>query len=205
MKKADIYTKELLKFVINLMFAVYNCVIGIVFCSVWFITVGTYYIILSTMRILVTVFTAKNKKNETFVMKFTGFMIFALAVVLCVFVYVTIRYDVSTAHNEIVMITIALYAFVKLTLAITGFVKTRKNHRLYVKTVNGISFVDAVVSIYSLQKSMLVSFEGMTPGDITLFNTISGIGMCVIVICVGLYLIIGKDVKNGKIKNSTGK
>lgn len=177
----------------NLLFAIYNCVIGLASYSWWFVSLGAYYIILSIMRVAVIIFSAENRKNEKFIMQFSGVMIFVLSIVLCGIVYMTIEKDVATKYPEITMITIALYTFTKITLAITGFIKSRKNHRPYVKTLRSIAFADSVVSIYSLQRSMLVSFEGMTYNNIALFNTLSGVGMCLIVIFIGLNLIIVKE------------
>ena len=189
----NIRSKELLKFIINLIFAIYNCVLGVASYSWWFIAVGAYYIVLSSMRISVIAFSAKDRRNEKFIMRFSGIMIFLLAIVLCGIVYMTINQFGAVKYHEIAMITIALYAFTKLTLAIYEFIKSRKNHRPYIKTLRSISFTDSVVSIYSLQRSMLVSFEGMSEANIVLFNTLSGIGMCIIVVCIGLNLIRGKE------------
>lgn len=189
----NIRTNTLLKFIINLIFAIYNFALGVSSYSWWFIAVSAYYIILSSMRVGVITFSARNRKNENFIMKFSGVMIFVLSLVLCGIVYMTVKQDVAVKYNEIAMITIALYAFTKITLAIIRFIKSRKNHRPYIKTLRSIAFADSVVSIYSLQRSMLVSFEEMAKEDIVIFNTLSGIGMCVIVICIGLNLILGKE------------
>lgn len=175
---------------INLIFAVYNCILGFVSHSWWFITISAYYVILAVMRVAVISFSTKNKTNEKFVMRFSGVMLFVLAVVLCGIVYMTVEQNNAVKYHDIAMITIALYAFTKLTLAITAFVKSAKNRTPYIWTLRSIAFTDAVVSIYSLQKSMLVSFEGMPASDIVLFNMLSGIGMCIIVISIGLNLIL---------------
>ena len=193
----DIRSKELLKFIINLVFAIYNCVLGMASYSWWFIAVGAYYIVLSIMRITVIAFSSKDRKNERFIMRFSGIMIFILSLVLCAIVYMTINQLGAVKYHEIAMITIALYAFTKLTIAVCEFVKSRKNPSPYIKTLRSISFADGVVAIYSLQRSMLVSFEGMSEANIMLFNTLSGIGMCIIVVFTGLNLILGKENQNG--------
>lgn len=196
----DIRIKTILKFIINLVFALYNCVLGIAVHSWWFMASGAYYIILSIMRITVIAFSSGNRKNDGFIMNFTAVMILFLSVILCGMVYMTIEQDVAAEYHEIVMITIALYAFVKISLAICGFVKSGKRNLPYIKTLSSITLADAIVSIYSLQRSMLVSFEGMSSGDIILFNTLSGIGMCIAVVFTGINLL-RKENKNGAIKN----
>lgn len=197
----NIRKNTLLKFIFNLIFALYNFVLGIASYSWWFIASGAYYIVLSTMRMSVILFSKKDRKNENFIMRFSGVMIFVLSIVLSGIVYMTVEHDVAVKYHEIAMITIALYAFTKITLAIINFVKSRKNHRPYIKTLRSIAFADSVVSIYSLQRSMLVSFGEMKAADIVLMNTLSGVGMCIIVIFIGLNLILGKENTNGKIKN----
>lgn len=197
----NIRKNTLLKFIFNLIFALYNFVLGIASHSWWFIASGSYYIVLSTMRMSVILFSKKDRKNENFIMRFSGVMIFVLSIVLSGIVYMTVEHDVAVKYHEIAMITIALYAFTKITLAIINFVKSRKNHRPYIKTLRSIAFADSVVSIYSLQRSMLVSFGEMKAADIVLMNTLSGVGMCIIVIFIGLNLILGKENKNGKIKD----
>lgn len=189
----NLRTNTLLKFIINLIFALYNCVLGIASKSWWFTAIGAYYIILSIMRVGVIAFSAKDRKNERFIMRFSGVMIFVLSIVLCGIVYMTIEHDVAVKYPEIAMITIALYAFTKITHAIIKLVKSRKNHSPNEKTLRSIAFADAVVSIYSLQRSMLVSFGEMAAADIFTFNTLSGIGMCLIIIFIGLNLIKGKE------------
>ena len=195
----NIRTKELLRFIINLIFAIYNFVLGIASYSWWFIAVSAYYVVLSIMRIAVIAFSSKDRRNEGFIMRFSGVMIFVLSCVLSGIVYMTVEQFGAVKYHEIAMITIALYAFTKLTLAILGFIKSRKNDRPYIKTLRSIAFADSVVSIYSLQRSMLVSFDGMTASNIILFNLLSGIGMCLIVILIGLNLISGgKKCQNQK-------
>lgn len=201
----NIRTKELLRFIINLIYATYNFVLGIASYSWWFITIGAYYVILSIMRISVIVFSVKDRKNNKFIMKFSGIMIFILSIVLCGIVYMTIEQFGAVKYPKIAMITIALYAFVKLILAICGLIKTGQNSSPNIKTLVSIAFTDAVVSIYSLQRSMLVSFDGMTDANIVIFNTLSGIGMCIIIICIGLNLVVEKENRNGKIKISKSK
>lgn len=189
----SIRTRELLRFILNLIFALYNCVLGLASYSWWFIAVGAYYVILSTMRIAVIAFSARDRKNEAFIMRFSGVMIFLLSIVLCGIVYLTIEQFGAVKYHEITMMTIALYAFTKITLAICGFVRSRKRQSPSVKTLRSIAVTDSVVSIYSLQRSMLVSFQGMSPENIVLFNTLSGIGMCFIAICIGINLLFGKE------------
>ena len=62
--------------------------------------------------------------------------------------------------NKIIMIAIATYTFTKITVAIVGMVKAKGTDSPVLKTLRNISLADACVSIYTMQRSMLVSFPG---------------------------------------------
>ena len=51
---------------------------------------------------------------------------------------------------------------------------------------------DAFVSIFALQRSMLVSFEGMTEAEIVIMNATLGSAVCVIVFLLGVNLLRNK-------------
>lgn len=187
--------REVTRLIFNLIFSIYHCVLGISTQSPWFLTVGAYYILLGSMRVFVLAFSKKEGDNGKFLMKFTGGLLFLLALVLGGIVYLTVRQDVAQKHHEIMMITIALYAFWKLTAALVGFFRGKTKHPPVARTLQSISVTDAVVSIYSLQRSMLVTFEGLTSDEIILFNSLSGLGMCVITLGIGSYLLFGKEPK----------
>ncbi|MBO5332886.1 MAG: hypothetical protein J6B37_02095 [Clostridia bacterium] len=98
--------------------------------------------------------------------------------------------DRGVVHHEIVMITIALYTFIKITLATINLVKTKgKKVSVTLNTLRHISFADAAVSISALQRSMLVSFGDMPENDIRIFNIVVGSVVCFVVFLLGLSLL----------------
>lgn len=92
----------------------------------------------------------------------------------------------------IVMIAMAAYAFTKITLAVIKLVKARKSRSATLITLRNVSLADAFVSIFALQRSMLVSFEGMTESEVVIMNASLGSAVCVIVFLLGLNLIKNK-------------
>lgn len=191
-----------LSLVFNLLYALYNGILGINHHSWWFICVSAYYIILSIMRFSVSVCGYTNKKKDTsyFIMKFSGVMFLFLAIVLAGSVYLTLKYDIGTKYHEIIMITIATYTFTKITLAIIDFIKSRKDTSPLITTLASISCADGAISIFSMQRSMLTSFGKMSLSDIFILNLLTGIGVCAVVIVLGLYMI-RKDLKKWQNQN----
>ena len=186
---------------INSLYAVGNCAIGLLSHSWWFITAGAYYAVLSAARFCV-MNTARKAKDYTdgaaFARRTTGILLIVLSVCLVGINILSAVKERGTNFHEIVMIAIAVYAFSKITLAIIGIARARQCASQFTKTLRNISFADSVVSIYSLQRSMLVSFPGMKPSEIQLFNVLTGTAAWIIVLFLGINLLGGKYVNMAK-------
>lgn len=188
---------------VNFLYAVYNCVIGFVSHSWWFITVGAYYIVLAVTRFCVL--KIKRKANgeyetELFAKRITGVLLTVLSVCIAGVNLLSIINDRGSVFNEIVMITIATFTFYKITMAIIGMVKARQSRSPVIKTIRNINLADACVSIYSMQRSMLKSFDGMEVADIRLLNIFTGSAVFIVVLVLGINLIGGKRIDMAKSK-----
>ncbi len=62
-------------------------------------------------------------------------------------------------YSEIHAIMIAAYTVYKIVTATINFIKTRKSNHLSVKILRNINFVDALVSILSLQMFAIIQFK----------------------------------------------
>lgn len=173
----------------NLAFSAYHLLLGVTVKSWWFFTLGVYYLLLSTVRF----FVLRAKKNHGFITQFTGIMLMLLSAPLAGTVILSLVRDRGHKLHMIVMIAMAAYAFTKATLAIINLVKARRSTSATRLTLRNISFADALVSIFSLQRSMLVSFEGMTPDEILIMNAATGSAVCVLVFLLGLSLVRKKE------------
>ena len=174
---------------LNTAFATYHLVFGIVTSSWWLLTLGSYYLILSIVRFVVLLF----KFKERFIAKFAGWMLILLSIPLAGTVILSVVRDRGHELHMIVMIAMAVYAFTKITLATINLVKSRRSTLATIITLRNISFADAFVSIFALQRSMLVSFEGMTEAEIVIMNATFGSAVCIVVFLLGLNLIRNKN------------
>ncbi len=176
---------SLASIVFNISFSAYYLIFGIVSSSWWLLTLGTYYLILCIVRI----FVFRTKKSNRFVTRFTGIMLMVTTVPLVGTVILSVVRDRGHKTHMIVMIAIAVYAFTKITLATINLVKSRRSIFAKAIPLRNISFADSFVSIFALQRSMLVSFEGMTKAEIMIMNGVIGSAICVIVFLLGLNLV----------------
>lgn len=190
----------------NLAYALYNGYIGLANGSWWFVTACAYYTVLSVVRFAVLK-TASRGKDGRWVMRFTGVMFLFLAIILAGTAYLAALVEEGIRHGEIIMITMAAYAFTKITLAVINLIKVGRLNAPAIKTLRSISLADGLVSIFSLQRSMLVSFEGMSAGGIQLMNLLTGTGVYLAVAILGIELIGGKklEMAQSKIVEANGK
>ena len=174
----------------NIAFAAYYLVTGLVISSWWLLTLGSYYLVLSIVRFVVL----RSKAKERFIAKFTGWMLIILSIPLAGTVILSVVKDRGYEHHMIVMITMAAYAFTKITLATIKLIKARRSISATLITMQNISFADAFVSIFALQRSMLVSFEGMRETEIVIMNAALGSAVCVTVFLLGLNLVRSRRI-----------
>ena len=144
----------------------------------------------------------RTRKNDRLVARFTGSLLMVTALPLLGIAILSAVRDTGTRFHIIVMITIALYAFTKITLAIIHLVKVRRCNAPREQALRSLSFADALVSIASLQRSMLVSFEGMTASQCRLFNLLTGSGVCILIFLMGLGLFRGRLIQTKKHRTS---
>lgn len=190
-------------FAVNASYAVGNCALGFITHSWWFITVGAYYTVLATTRFSVLLIGRKAEGNydtEFFARRITGILLVVLSLCIVGMNILSALKERGTAFHEIVMIAIATYTFTKITVAIIGMVKAKHSPSPVRKTLRNISLADACVSIYSMQRSMLVSFPGMETTDIQLLNILTGTAVWITVLFLGINLIGGKKIDMAKSK-----
>ena len=194
----------------NVVYALGNCIIGFLNPLWWFVTVGAYYTVLAITRFSVLQVKRKASGNcdiEFFARRITGILLVVLSFCIVGVNIMSAVKDRGTAFHEIVMITIATYTFTKITISIIGMVKAKCSASPVQKTLRNISLADACVSIYAMQRSMLVSFPGMEAAEILLLNIFTGTAVWIVVLLLGINLIGGKytDMAKSKIVKANEK
>lgn len=200
-------------FLLNLLYACYHGVVGVIYHSVWFLTMCAYYVLLGVMRFSAVLCGRRNTSSSAgtayFGMRLSGVLLVLLSLVLSGVTYISLSQNIAAKHDEIMMITIAAYTFFKLTMAVIRAVRQRKNPSPLLAVIRSIGYAEAAASVFTLQRSMLVSFGSMSAGKIHTMNVLTGAAVCLFVFLLGLRLVV-RGVKermyqNGKIKNCNGK
>ncbi len=185
-------------FMINVAYTIYNGVIGIMNQSSWFITMAVYYRLLGIMSYC-AVHTERKisrledheliRKKELAVIKTDGILLLLLNLALSGVVLLTIAEGTAKAYSDIMAISIAAYTFYKIIMAVINMVKVRKMESPILITIRNIGVADALVSMLTLQMTMLVSFQGTDSLDMNRMNGITGLAVCLLISALGISMI----------------
>lgn len=194
-------------FIINVAYTVYNGVLGVMHQSEWFITMAVYYSLLGIMRYH-AVHTGRKisrmedqsliKKKELSVIKTEGILLLLLNLALSGVVLLTIVQDTAKRYSEIMVITIAAYTFYKIITSVINMIKVRKLQSPILITIRNISVADALVSVLTLQMTMLASFQGRSTLNINQMNAMTGMAACILISLLGISMIYYSYKRNKK-------
>ncbi len=203
MKILEIVKNPYISITLNFIYALGNCIIGLLEHSWWFVTVGAYYVVLAVTRFSIMKIKSKTDNRydiEFFARRVTGILLVVLSFcIVGVNILAAIK-ERGTEFHEIIMIAIATYTFTKIIIAIIEMVKAKYAESAALKILRNISLADACVSTYTMQRSMLVSFSGMESAQIQLLNILTGTAVWIIVLFLGISLIGGKYTTMAKSK-----
>lgn len=210
MKALNLARSPYTSLTLNAAYALGNSIMGFFMHSWWFITMGAYYTVLAVTRFSVLQAARKTSGDhdtERFVRRITGILLAVLSFCIVGVNVLSAVKDRGIVFHEIVMITIAVYTFTKITVSAVGMAKARRSASPVLKTLRNIALADACVSVYAMQRSMLVSFPGMEEADILLLNIFTGTAVWIVVLLLGINLIGGKytDMAKSKIIKANEK
>ncbi len=190
-KRQKTFVFAVIGFVCNVIYSVYNVILGINMGSVWFFAMFGYYFLLGLMRFIAVSSELYLKDSKKYLIeRSVGAFLIALGVLLSVITYISLKQRIATKFETITMITIAAFTFAKITIAIIKAVNDRKEKSAVIKAVNGISYAEVAVSLFTMQRSMLVSFEGMSNADALILNAFTGAGVFIFILMLGIFMII---------------
>ena len=150
----------LLLLILNLGYASFLFVVSKIYSSQWFFVMAIYYALLSTARIFMFFGVSSNssERKKLLIMRTCGGFLLLLNAVVSVMIFLLIYTTTFGQYNEIIVITLAAYSFISLTVAIIGFVRFwRKDNYVYF-CIKAISLISVSVSMLTLTNTMLATF-----------------------------------------------
>ncbi|MDO5423279.1 MAG: hypothetical protein Q4F41_06090 [Eubacteriales bacterium] len=200
----------LMGFGLNVIYAVFNGAVAITGRSAWYGSLSAYYLLLSMMRFLAMSYArrASGKKEpdgsldrrELNVYRNCGIMLAVMSIALGGAVLMLVLGEGGKSYPGLMIYAAATYTFIKLTMSIINVVKAWKEKSLLLLTLRNISYSDALVSVLSLQTALLAAFGQEAGTFITLMNGLTGVGICLMVLGLGIYM-----VRDARRRSRTGK
>ena len=201
-----------INFIINIAYVIFNGVIGIVAKSVWYGSLSAYYLILTIMRGTIVLYHGKNalikterpigyekmseKQAELSLYRLNGILLILLPVALSFVILDMVQNGSAFVKWGWTVFGFAAVAFYKVIASIVQIVRSRKRSEdLTVHGLRNIGFASALVTILSLQTSLLHSFGGEVNTGFA--NALTGAGVCAVTAIIGLIMIItsSKSIK----------
>ncbi len=192
----------------NLAFALYHGVLGVLTRSRWLVAVSGFYTVLAAARWAVLLCARRGTDAHTsrFVVRVTGGLLIVLAMAMAAVNYLSIADGIARQYQQILMISMATYTFTKVAMAVIRGVRQRREPSTLLAAHRCVGYAEAAVSVLTLQRSMLVSFGEMPARTVRLMNALTGAGVFLFIIVLGILLLKGRiPVARSKLVNAYKK
>ena len=195
----------------NIAYALFQLWLGFYHRTFWFYSLGAYYICLGVMRFFLLLHTRKyapgeRMRDELIKYRACGWVFLVMNLALSLIVFFMVYWNRTFYHQEITTITMAAYTFVTLTTAIVNIIKYRKYNSPVFSASKAISLAAALVSMLTLESTMLTTFGGDTT-DMTrkMMLGISGGVISTFILSMALYMIVQSTIKQKILKAEENK
>lgn len=159
-----------LSFLVTAAYTAYNVFLAAAYKSYFNLGISVYYALLLCIMLYVISAEVKfNKAGYTDGQKERGRkkLFFVQSILLLVIdlaliapVSMMVLQQKNADYSEITAIMTAAFTVYKTVTATINFIKTRKSNNSSVKILRNINFVDALVSVLSLQYTLIMTFNG---------------------------------------------
>ena len=189
----------------NIFIAILKFLLSLTLPSLWFFINALFMIVLSFARFFSIRDYGKTKRlSDEIEVKKIGYknylnngILLVILGIMYFFVNVYIYYKgTNTTMHEYLTYLVALVAFWSIGSAIYGIVKYKRNHTPILKAVKLTNFANALTSIMLTQIVLLDTYADTNVYNSNLMNGLTGMGIGIIIIILGLYMIIGINKTN---------
>ena len=198
----------------NALYGAFQLWLGFYHRTFWFAAFGVYYVCLGVMRFFLLLYTRKQKPGERMESELVryracGLVFLLMNSALAIIVFFMVYFNRTFTHHMIVAIAMAAYTFTAFTVAIVNVVKYRRYNSPVYSASKAISLTAALVSMLTLEATMLTTFNDGTMSSAAQKWLLGGTGGAVslLVVSTAIYMIVTgtkklnalkTEVKNGR-------
>ena len=191
----------------NALYGIFQLWLGFYHHTFWFYSLGAYYICLGVMRFFLVRYTSKyapGERMQTELKKYRacGIVFLVMNLALALIIFFMVYWNRTFEHHMITAIAMAAYTFTAFTVAIVNVVKYRKYNSPVFSASKAISLAAALVSMLTLESTMLTAFSDETMTDISrkLMLGVTGGVISFLIVAMAIYMIVVGAEKLNKIK-----
>lgn len=183
--------------VMTVLFALYNSVLGVRYGIIWNGCISIYYFLLTILRGFISYGAIKygesDVKNRNMVHLVSSLILIVLNISLVVPITLMVLNRKSVSMTMIPAISMAAYTTYKVVMASVNMKRARHTKDILVKLLRNINFIDAVISILTIQNTLLVVKLSADRQDMMVLAAISSaVGLGVIVFMTVWNIIRGR-------------
>ena len=197
----------------NALYGIFQLWLGFYHQTFWFYSLGAYYICLGIMRFFLARHTtryAPGEKMQTELVKYRacGIIFLVMNLALTLIIFFMVYWNRTFEHHMITAIAMAAYTFTALTAAIINVIKYRKYNSPVFSASKAISLAAALVSMLTLESTMLTTFGDGTMTAATqkwMLGATGGV-ISVMIVATAIYMIVigTKKLKQLKTEDENG-
>ncbi len=206
----------------NLIYSAFNIFMGIWTDSEWLIALAGYYGVAAIIRFVVMrgMYLSKTDatqldrlKREWRRYRAAGWISLALTSMMSGLIALVLFEENGFSYPGFLIFVFAAYTFLKFVVAIRNVIKFRKLDSPALSASKTLNLSVAVMSLFALQTAMFAEFGGgdsvfqdtstvvMSQADIDLMNTLTGIAVWLVALCISFYMIIHSTKQLKKLNN----
>ena len=192
----------------NALYGIFQLWLGFYHHTFWFYSLGAYYICLGAMRFFLVRHTRKfapGEKMQTELVKYRacGIVFLLMNLALALIIFFMVYWNRTFRHHMITAIAMAAYTFTALTTAIVNVIKYRKYNSPVFSASKAISLAAALVSMLTLESTMLTTFgDGtMTAIERKWMLGATGGAISVLIVATAIYMIVVGTKKLKQLKS----
>ena len=181
----------------NALYGIFQIWLGFYHHTFWFYSLGAYYICLAIMRFFLARHTtryAPGERMQTELVKYRacGIVFLVMNLALALIIFFMVYWNRTFQHHMITAIAMAAYTFTALTTAIINVIKYRKYNSPVFSASKAISLAAALVSMLTLESTMLTTFGDGTMTAIErkwMLGATGGV-VSLLIVATAIYMIV---------------
>ncbi len=199
------YVVAIISFILSIAFLTYNLILGVIFRLVWNFSVTFYYLLLMLIKAIILQSENKwkllsetelrSKRLKLFKLENVFLLLIDFALIAPITLMILSQKN-TVNIGMIPTIAVAAYTTFRVVMACINYHRSKKTDNLALHGLKIISLKEAIVSIITLQNTMVVVFGDFK--QMLTLTTVTSAGMLASMIAISIMQIIKLKIEKGK-------